>query len=324
MKEKKSFGKWLKEHKMDIAAYGGLVICIIIFSVVPPMFGESIWTAEKLANLMSNVIVLALLSVGAVFVYSLGNMDISVGGQVRVYALLMVLFANMTGSLLPGILISLLIAVVVAVINGAAGQLLRIHSIIPSLVFMMVLGGISSIAYNKIGTRNISITGMELGFFKSPIAMVVVLVAEVVVISYLFYFTKFGKNARAIGANPIAAEQSGINLLKYKVICYVIFGITVVIASMFKMGYTGAASDSTGTGFEMDVMVALILGGMPLSGGMRSKVSCAIVGSFTYSILAIGLPLIGVPTNTTFFVKALVFIAVVLITCRKKDGVLPR
>jgi len=145
-----------------------------------------------------------------------------------------------------------------------------------------------------------------------------------VVISYLFYFTKFGKNARAIGANPIAAEQSGINLLKYKVICYVIFGITVVIASMFKMGYTGAASDSTGTGFEMDVMVALILGGMPLSGGMRSKVSCAIVGSFTYSILAIGLPLIGVPTNTTFFVKALVFIAVVLITCRKKDGVLPR
>ena len=110
MKEKKSFGKWLKEHKMDIAAYGGLVICIIIFSIVPPMFGESIWTAEKLANLMSNVIVLALLSVGAVFVYSLGNMDISVGGQVRVYALLMVLFANMTGSLLPGILISLLIS----------------------------------------------------------------------------------------------------------------------------------------------------------------------------------------------------------------------
>ena len=90
------------------------------------------------------------------------------------------------------------------------------------------------------------------------------------------------------------------------------------------MGYTASASDSTGTGFEMNVMVALILGGMPLSGGMKSKVSCAIVGSFTYALLSVGLPMLGVAANQVFVIKAVLFLIVVVLTCRKKTGVLPR
>ena len=90
------------------------------------------------------------------------------------------------------------------------------------------------------------------------------------------------------------------------------------------MGYTGSASDSTGTGFELNVMIALILGGMPLSGGMKSRVSSALIGAVTFSLLNVGLPLIGVPVNLTFMIKALIFIIVVLITCRKRSGVIPR
>ena len=121
-----------------------------------------------------------------------------------------------------------------------------------------------------------------------------------------------------------AAQQSGINLVKYKVIAYVIMGVFVVVAAIFQMGYTGSASDSTGTGFEMNVMVALILGGMPLSGGMKSRVSCAVLGSFTFSLLNVGLPIIGIPVNTVNLIKGITFIIVVLITCRKSRGILPR
>ncbi len=316
--------EWMRHHVTDLAAYGGLILCVIIFSVLPPMFGENLWSAEKLSTLMSNVIVTALMSVGAVFVYAMGHMDISIGGQVRIYATLMVLLGNMTGSLLWGILLSLIIAIVIALINGATGELLHIFPVIPSLVFMMVLNGVSSIIYNNLGSRNIVLKSIDYSLFKNPLVMVVVLAVEVIIISYLFKFTKFGKNAKAIGANELAAKQSGINLLKYKMISYVIMGCCVTVASIFQMGYTGSASDSTGTGFEMDVMVALILGGMPLSGGMRSKVSCAIVGAFTFAILDVGLPLVGITANTTFIIKAILFIVIVLITCRKKGGVLPR
>jgi len=164
----------------------------------------------------------------------------------------------------------------------------------------------------------------DLNRCRSPVFMVLVLAVETAVISYFFYFTKYGKYARAIGANQTATSQSGVDVIKYRVIPYIFLAVCLVIASLFQMGYTGAASDSTGTGFEMNVMVALILGGMPLNGGMKSRVSCAIIGACTFSLLAVGLPIIGVPARMTFIIKAVIFLIVVLITCRKKSGVLPR
>lgn len=315
---------YIKSNISGVAAYGGLLVCIIVFSIVPSFFGENIWTITKLSTLISDVIVMALMSVGAIFVYTLGYMDISIGKQVGLYATLMVIIGNKTGTLLWGILLSLVISLFIGLINGATGEVLKIHPIVSSLVIMMVLGGVSSIMYNNLGSRNISLKTIDYRIFKNPIFMLIVLITELIIITYLFNFTKLGKYAKAIGANPIVAQQSGINLIKYKIICYLIMGLCVVVASIFQMGYTGSASDSTGTGFEMNVMIALILGGMPLSGGMRSKVSYAIIGAFTLSLLNIGLPLIGVKPNQVYIIKAIIFIIVVLITCRKSKGMLPR
>lgn len=315
---------WIKKHGTDIAAFGGLLFCIIFFTIATQIKGESIWSASKLSTLMCDVIVTALMAVGAVFIYSLGNMDISIGKQIGLYSTILVLLGDKMGSIVPAVIICLIIAVVIGVVNGAAGELLHMYSVISSVVFMMILSGVSTIIYSKIGTRNIILRNVDTGLFRSPAVMVVVLVIEVLLIGYFFNFTKFGKYAKAIGANQQAAEQSGVNIVKYKVIPYVFLAFCLVVAALFQMGYTGAASDSTGTGFEMNVMVALILGGMPLKGGMRSKVSCAIIGSFTFSLLDVGLPIIGVPTRLTFMIKAVIFLIVVLITCRQKKGVLPR
>ncbi|MBQ8555822.1 MAG: ABC transporter permease [Clostridia bacterium] len=316
---------WLKKHSAQVAAYSGLVLCIVFFTILTPIFGESIWSAAKIKTLMQNVIVLALMSVGATFVYSLGSMDISIGRQVGLYATLTVIIGNATGSLLWGVLLSLVISVIISAINGAAGEVLNIHPVISSLVFQMVISGVSSVMYNSLGSRNVALMNtIDVSIFRQTWFMILVLVIEVLVVGYLFNFTKLGKNAKAIGANPTAARQSGINLVQYKVYAYIIMGVCVVLAALFQMGYTASASDSTGTGFEMNVMVALILGGMPLSGGMRSKVSCAIVGSFTYALLSVGLPMLGVAANQVFVIKAVLFLIVVVLTCRKKTGVLPR
>lgn len=316
---------WLKKHSAQVAAYSGLALCIVFFTILTPIFGESIWSAAKIKTLMQNVIVLALMSVGATFVYSLGSMDISIGRQVGLYATLTVIIGNATGSLLWGILLSLVISVVISAINGAAGEVLNIHPVISSLVFQMVISGVSSVMYNSLGSRNVALmNSIDVSIFRQTWFMILALVIEVLIVGYMFNFTKLGKNAKAIGANPTAARQSGINLVQYKVYAYIIMGVCVVLAALFQMGYTASASDSTGTGFEMNVMVALILGGMPLSGGMRSKVSCAIVGSFTYALLSVGLPMLGVAANQVFVIKAVLFLIVVVLTCRKKTGVLPR
>lgn len=315
---------WIKEHASDLAAWGGLVFCIIFFTITTGMAGESIWSASKLSTLMADVIVTALMAVGAVFIYSLGNMDISIGKQIGLYSTIIVLLGNKFGNIVLAVVLCLVIALIIGVVNGAAGELLHMYSVISSVVFMMILSGISTIMYSKIGSRNITLKTVDVSMFKNPIVMVVALIIEFLVIGYFFRFTKFGKYARSIGANQTAAEQSGVNIVKYKVIPYVFLAFCLVLAALFQMGYTGAASDGTGIGYEMNVMVALILGGMPLKGGMRSKVSCGIIGAFTFGLLDVGLPIIGLPTRMTFLIKAVIFVIVVLITCRKKDGVLPR
>ncbi len=315
---------WFKQHFSDIASFGGLIFCIILFTVLPPIFGESIWSSAKLSTLISNVIVTALLSVGAVFVYTLGNMDVSIGRQVGLYSTIMVLVGNKTGSLIPAIIICICISILIAIINGATGEVLKIHPIIPSVVFMMVFSGLSNIIYSKLGSRSISLLNIDYSVFTRTWLMVTVLIIEILIITFLFKYTIFGKNAKAIGANSEVAKQSGINLIKYKVICYIIMGICIVVASIFQMGYTGSASDSTGVGMEMNVIIALILGGMPLSGGMKSRVSYAVIGAFTFSILDVGLPLIGVEASSIFIIKGIIFVILVLITCRKPKGILAR
>ena len=198
-RQKISFAAWIKLHKSEFAAYCGLLFCIVFVSVLTPLFGKSIGAPDRLSTLVSNVIVLALMAVGAVFVYSLGNMDISIGKQVGLYATLIVTLGNATGSLIPGILLSLIISVVIAVGNGAIGQVLHIHPVVSSVVFMMVLGGINSIMYNMLGSRNIALRTIDYRVFRSTWVMVLALVIEVVVVYYLFNYTKYGKNAKAIG-----------------------------------------------------------------------------------------------------------------------------
>lgn len=327
MKEKKNavpLREWWRKNGAAAASYGGLLFCVILFSIVTPLRGESIWSPTKLATLMSDVIVTALMSVGAVFIYALGNLDISIGKQIGLYATIMVFLGNMTGSLLPGVLICIVLSVVIAIINGASGPLLNIIPIIPSVVVMQILSGIITVVFSSLGTRSITLRTIDYSVFKSPVLMFIVLAVEVAIAVFLFNYTQIGKYAKMLGANKIAAGQSGVSLIKFRVLCYMIAGLCFVVASVFQMGYTGSASDSTGTGFEMNIMVALILGGMPISGGMRSRISAAVVGAFTFSILDVGLPMIGLPTRMTFIVKAVIFLIVVLMTSRKKDGALPK
>ena len=266
--------------KQNIIMFGGLVFCIIFFSIFTSLHGQSIRNPEKLSTLISDVIVTALLSVGAVFVYALGNIDISTGKQVGLYATLMVVIQQQTGSLLWGVLLSFLIAIFIAIVNAITGELLHIYAIIPSVVFMFVLSGLSTIIYSNLGCRSISLYNYDYSIFKNPWVMVGTLIIESLLVAFVFNKTMVGKYTKAIGANAISASQGGANIIKYKVMAYIVMGVCTVVASLFQMGYTASASDSTGTGYELNVMIALILGGMPLSGGMKSRVSSALVFPF--------------------------------------------
>ena len=272
----------------------------------------------------------AIISLGAVFVYSMGFMDVSVGQQVGVYAILYILISDKMGGTIAGVVVAFIVVLAIALacgaFNGAVAVWLGLPSIVTSLFLMFFFTGAQLLLMEGTGNTSISIQAkikpMDRNQYTLMLIIAIIIVA--VLVTYFFNYTKFGKYTKAIGANEVAAEQSGVNTTRWKVFAYMAFGMTVAIGSFIMLTRTGSAGKGTGTGFAMDVMICLILGGMPLSGGMKSKVSSALVGTITYVLLSNDLTTMGVDLNMINFLKAVIFIIIVMITCRKQNGTLPR
>lgn len=319
---------WLQEHALDIAAYAGLALCLLIFTVLPPaLAGVSIWDPGPFKALVRHVAVYAILSTGAVFVYSLGYMDISIGAQLSMYALLMILSNQNLGSIWPGVAASVVITVLCGIVNGAVAVALRMPSIITSLFLQFIIYGFNIVIIQTLGGGqfiSMTVSGSWLEKLREPVVLIPIIASIALVVWYLFRFTKIGKYTKAIGANEEFVRQAGVQTVKYKLAAYLILGLCTVAAALVYVGLNGTADSKAGNGMEMIVMLCLILGGMPLSGGMKSKTSSAIVGAVTYTLITDGLQYLRIEARMINLFVAMIFVAVVLFTCRKDGRLLPK
>lgn len=324
-KKDRSVLAWMKNHIYDIAAYVGLVVTLVLFLI---------YSGDKLMYNTTTVLQTAapyvIITLGAVFVYSMGFMDVSVGQQVGVYAILIVIISNAMGGTKIGVFVGFVVVLMIALLcgafNGAISVWLGLPSIVTSLFLMFFFTGAQLLLMEKIGSNSISIDAVIKPVDRDTytLMLLVLIIVVTLVVTYFFNYTKLGKYTKAIGANEVVAAQSGVNTTKWKVIAYMAFAVTVSIGSFVMLTRTGSAGKGTGSGYAMDIMICLILGGMPLSGGMLAKVRSAVIGTFTYILLTNDLTTMGVALNKINFVKAVIFIVIIMVTCRKRKGVLPR
>lgn len=324
-KEKVTLAGFLKSHVYDIAAYAGLIVTFILFLIF-----SSSRLSYNIATVLQAAAAYSIIALGAVFVYSMGYMDVSVGQQVGVYAILMILITNAMGGTALGVAVSFLVILTIALLcgafNGAVSVWLKLPSIVTSLFLSFFFTGAQFLLMESTGMNSIAIQATikpaDRNLYNVMLVLAIAIVAAVV--TYFFKYTKLGKYTKGIGANELTTSLCGVNTTKWKVIAYMAFGVCVAVGSFIMLTRTGSAGKGTGSGYAMDVMICLILGGMPLSGGMKSKVSSALVGTFTYVLLTNDLTTMGVDLNMINFVKAVIFIGIIMITCRRRDVVLPR
>ena len=324
--ERTSFFTFVKNHTMDLLAYAGLAVMLILFLI----FNSGPRLMYNFSAVVQAAAVYSILALGAVFIYSMGFMDVSLGQQIGVYVILMILIGNKIGGV-PGVvvgflLVTLALALACGAINGAVSIFLGLPSIVTSLFLMFFFTGAQYLMMESTGENTIKLLQTVKPADRNTYTLMLIgIIALLAVIgTYFFNYTKLGKYTRAIGANKVAAKQSGISLVKWQVLGYMALGFCAAVASFVMLTRTGTAGKGTGSGYAMDIMICLILGGMPLKGGMKSKISCALVGAFTYTLLSNVLTTMGVPLNWVNFVKACIFLVIVLLTCRKPTGVLPR
>lgn len=308
---------WLKANSTTIIPVLGFALCILVFSIIPPIAtGRTIWTPVFWKQFVERSITLMIISLGAIFIYSMGAMDISVGASAGVASIILALVSNATGHLFVGILVALLFTIVCAAINASVGEFLGLPAVIGSIFLMFFAGGIQAIYFTNV--EGITLYG-DYSLLKETWFQLTFLVIFGAITYYLFKFTRLGKYTRAIGTNETVAKQSGVNTWLYKFLAYSFLGLAVVLACVNSVNRVGTVNKSTGANYHMSIMIALILGGMPVSGGMKSRVSAAVIGTLIYNILETGLILSGVPASATMLVQSLILFGIIVLTCRRKE-----
>lgn len=288
----------------------GLALVVVVFQVLTD--GRLV-SARNMMNIFNNFFSIGLGSIGVMFLMSLGELDLSVGAALGFAAAIGALGGQAhTAWILP---LCLLTGIGIGALNGVLVSRLKVESFIGTLAVSFIARGLTTYLLN--GSVGISVT--QRIYDKSEVKITVFIIAAVV-FYLLFHNTAFGKSCRAIGASIDAARQSGVAVLRVRAMAFVISGFLCGLAGFFSLVRTCTASSNTGNGFEFEVLLAVLFGGMPLSGGWTVKFRAAVVGSISMAVMKNGMSLMGIDGLTQQIVQGIILIAVVAISFDRRNA----
>ena len=319
-----------KSKKIMIGAlpFAALIVLFAVFCGIVSSKGYRLDMYIKI--IFNEGIVLSIVATGAIFIYTLGSFDISLGAATLFSATLGVMTYNATENFILMIVVILLSGIVCSLLNSVLASIFKITVVCSTVAMMSVLSAIASqIITTKGGAvGGISIPSEVVKHLDTSAFKIIVLVIWVVVCAFIFDYTKFGRREKFVGGNPICAQLSGIKYNTYAILGFLLAGIGVGIGAFMTLVYTPSVTTTTAGDIGMNIMVAIVFGGMPISGGARSKIYAAVVGGFSYIILNNILDLLIDSTSgygITQIVSAVFFLVVVYVaSANYRSQMLPR
>ncbi len=216
------------------------------------------------------------------------------------------------------LLISMVICAIFGLINGIVISYLNVPAFIGTLGMQLMVYGICLVYTDATpigGYRNdytYVATGSFLGIpFLFWIALVVGLIMW-----FLYNMTPHGKYMYAIGGNEQAAEVSGVNVKKTKIIIYVMAGVLYALAGFLLGAKAGGTSVNMGQGYELEAIAACTIGGVSVNGGI-GRVSGVLIGVLVFELLKSAMQFLGIETNYQYIVQGIVIIVSIALDIRK-------
>lgn len=319
-----------KKKKLLINAlpFLALAVLLIIFCGIVNAKGYRLDMYLKIV--FNEGIVLSIVATGAIFIYTLGSFDISLGAATLFSATVGVMAYNATQSMAVMIAVIMLAGVGCSLLNSVLASVFHIPVFVTTVAMMSVLSAIAAqiITTNGGAVGGISIPSEVVKGLDHMGFKIAVLVIWVLICVFLFDFTKFGRRQKFVGENPVCATLSGIKYNTYAILGFAVAGVGVGIGAFMTLVYTPSVTTTTAGDIGMNIMVAIVFGGMPISGGARSKIYAAVVGGFSYIILNNILDLLINSTSgygITQIISAVFFMAVVYVASMNyRSQMLPR
>jgi len=289
-------------RRPEIASSAFLFLLVILLAVTVPAFR----TSGNLQGIVSTVAVTGVVALAVNQVILCGEIDISTGSALGLTAAVAGAVAVHTGGVVAPLAAAMAVGLVVGIINGLLSTVARIPSIIVTLGTLNVIrGGL----LDKFGGTvfNPPKSSQLLG---GGITSIVVLLLLALIFGFINTHTTWGRNVFAVGGNPRAAKLAGLSAGRVQFFCFIAVGLCVGIASLIYLGQVGQIQATAGTGFELQVIAAVVVGGTSITGGRGSTVA-PLVGAVLIGVILNALTLLGVAgTWQDFVVGALILLAI--------------
>ncbi len=269
-----------------------LVLLFVVYIAI--ILGNDYNLERNLETIVNQAIVLVLVATGAIFIFTLGSFDISLGASTLFSATLGIIVYNATGSLFALFITCIAVAVACSLLNSILSSVFHLPMFVMTVAMLSVLTSVSSTIITTQSTSaganpSISVSDTALRTLLDSVDTVwfkiLILAIFAAVCIFVFNFTKVGRRQKFLGGNPVCARMTGISLSIYGIIAFIMAGIGVGLGAAVNVTYTMSVSTGTASDIGMSVFIAIVFGGMPISGGARSKIYAAIVGGFSYIIL---------------------------------------
>jgi ribose transport system permease protein len=312
-----SVGNLLKrfEWQQNII-YIGFIAVFILFSILLSDSGFS--NPNNLLNIFRQTATISIMAVAMTYVIAAAEIDLSIGSVAGLAAVVTAMTINGYG-LIPGILAGLAVGALSGAISGGLVAWLKVPSFLVTLGMLGLVVGvarwITASAPVPIADQTyITIFG---GGDLGPIPGLLVWVAVAVTIgAIVMNKTKFGRHVRATGGNLVAAGYTGVKTAKVKFMVLLLSGVTASFAGMLYAGRLQSGRFQWGTGDELSVIAAVILGGTSLFGG-RGQVVGSLFGALFIGLINNGLILAGLDVSQQQVVRGAIIILAVALSRKK-------
>jgi simple sugar transport system permease protein len=258
----------------------------------------------NISNTLAFTVELGLIALAMTLLMTSGEFDLSVGSLFGFAPVLMwTLFNGGVTSLPVAFLIGLLMAGVVGLVNGLFVTRLKIPSFLVTLGMLLVVRGTALFVTSGFPQRTwiagdqwlatLLVGDFYVGPFRIYMSLFWFIVA-VIILGYVLTETKFGNWIQASGGNAHAARARGVNVDRTKVALFILSSMMAAFAGIISSIRTTAANPNSGTGYELEVIAMVVIGGTALTGG-RGTIIGTVVGIFILRVMRNGIVLIGVP-----------------------------